>query len=106
MGVEAGEVIILSRDSRGSSGVGVEDFFIDPLGGLHTTLDHGDTFIEDVANVGAGLGATPLIEVADRVVVGVGDVILYPFMLDDAAGVLFVAIIFQGIFYCHHVTKQ
>ncbi len=30
-GVKGGEVVILSRDTRGSSGVGVEDFSIDSL---------------------------------------------------------------------------
>ncbi len=33
---------------------------------------------------------TPLVKVGDRVVVGVGDIVLSPVMLDDAAGVLFI----------------
>jgi len=50
--VERGEVIILSRDARGSSRVGMEDFSVDPLQGVNTSLDHGDTVLEDVADEG------------------------------------------------------
>ncbi len=89
--MEAGEVVIFFRDSGGSSGAGMEDFSINPFRGIHAPLDHGDTFVEGVADVGAGLGVTPLVEVADRVVVGVGDVILCPVMLDNALGILFIA---------------
>ncbi len=46
--MKAGEVVILSRDSRGSSRVGMEDFSIDPLSRVYTFLDHRDTFIEDI----------------------------------------------------------
>jgi len=94
VGVEAGEVVVFLRDSRDSSGAGMEDFSIAPLGGVYIALDYGDAFIEDVANIGAGLGATLLVEVTDRVVVGVGDIILCPFMLDNAAGVFLIAITF------------
>ncbi len=105
VGVEAGEVIVLSRDSRGSGRAGVEDLSIDPLGGLYTALDHGDTFVEDVVNVGAGLGVTLPVKVANWVVVGVADVVFCPVALDDAVGVLLIAIIFWGIFYCHYATE-
>jgi len=92
--VETGEVVIFTRDSGGSSWPSMEDFSIDPLRGVHTSLDHRDTSTEDVADVGAGLGATPPIKVADRVVVGVGNVVFYPVSLDDAVGVFLIAIIF------------
>ncbi len=63
MGVEGGEVIVLSWDARGSSRAGMEYFSIDPLGGVDTALDHGDLPVEGIADVGAGLGATPLVKV-------------------------------------------
>jgi len=105
VGVETGEVVVFSRDSRGSSWAGMEDFPVNPLGGVHTSLDYGDASIEDIADVGAGLGVTPLIEIADGIVVGIGDIIFCPVLLDNTVGVFFIAIIFQGIFYCCYVTK-
>jgi len=104
-GVEAGEVVVLSRNSRGSTRVHMEDLTINPFRGIHTALDHRDAFIEDVANIGAGLGATPSVEVANGVAVGVGDVVFHPLSLDNALGVIFIAFTLQGIFYCHYVTK-
>ena len=104
--VETGEVVIFARDSGGSSWPSMEDFSIDPLRGVHTSLDHRDTSTEDVADVGAGLGATPPIKVADRVVVGVGNVVLRLVTLDDAAGILLIITFFQGIFYHRDATKQ
>ena len=53
--MEAGEVVVFSRDSGGSSGAGVEDFSVNPFRGIHTALDHRDTFIKDVVDVEAGL---------------------------------------------------
>ncbi len=52
MGVEGGEIIILSWDAWGSSGAGVEYFSVDPLQGVDTALDHGDLPIEGIADVG------------------------------------------------------
>ncbi|SRR6266851_5166254 len=106
MGVEGEEVIVHSRDARGSSGTSVEDFSVDPLSGIHTALDHGDAFIEDVADVGTGLGASKLIKVGDGVVVRVSQVIFCPVMLDDAVRVFLIAVRVQGIFYHHNATKQ
>jgi|SRR5216683_2030682 len=94
MGVVGGEVIILSRDARGSSRAGMEDFSVDSLRGVYTALDHRDASIENIVDVGAGLGVSPLVEVGDGVVVGVHNIILYPILLNDAMGVLFVAITF------------
>jgi len=105
VGVEAGEVVVLSRDSGGSTGAGMKDFSINPFRGVHTALDHRDTAVEDVADVGAGLGVTPLIKVADGVVVGVADIIFRPFTLNDALGVFLITFTFWGIFYCRHVAK-
>ncbi len=68
-------------------------------------MDHRDTFVEDVVDVGAGLGAAPLVEVGDGVVVGVGWIILCPLMLDDTARVFLITITVQGIFYCCDVTE-
>ena len=51
------------------------------------------------------MGATPLVEVEDGVVVGVGDIVLCPVMLNDAVGVFFIAVALWGIFYCHNVTE-
>jgi len=46
-----------------------------------------------------------LVEVEDWVMVGVGDIVLHPFTLDNATGVLLVAVILQGIFYCCYMTE-
>ena len=105
MGVEGGEVVVLSRDTGGNSRAGMEYFSIDPLRGIYTTLDHGNFTVEGVANVGAGLGTTPLIKVGDRVVVGVGNIVLCPITLEDAVGVFFIVITFQGIFYCRNMIE-
>ena len=105
MRVKGGEVIILSRDAKGTSGASMENFSVDSLRGVYTSLDHGDTFVEDVVNVGAGLGVTLPVKVANWVVVGVADVVFCPVALDDAVGVLLIAIIFWGIFYCHYATE-
>ncbi len=61
--MEGGEVIVLSRDTGGSSGVGVEYLSIDPLGRVDTALDHGDFPVKGVADIGAGLGTTLLVKV-------------------------------------------
>jgi len=53
-------------------------------------LNYGDSFVEDVVDIGAGLGVTPLVKVEDRVVVGVGDIVFYLVMLDSAVGVFFI----------------
>ncbi len=106
MGVEGGEVIVLARDSRTSGRAGVEDLSIDPFRGVDASLDHGDLPVEGVANVGAGLGTAPLVKVGDRVVVGVGDVVLHPVTLEHATGVFFVITFFWGIFYCCNATQQ
>ncbi len=103
--MEAAEVVVLARDSWASGRVGVEEFSIDPFRRVYAALDHRNAFLKDVVDVGAGLGPTPLIEVADGVVVGVSDVVLCPVLLDDAVGVLFIALIFRGIFYCCHAAK-
>ncbi len=72
----------------------MEDFSIDPLRGIYTALGHRDSLIKDIADVGTGLGATPLVKVGDGVVVGVSDVVLCLVMLDDAAGVFLVTVSF------------
>jgi len=69
-------------------------------------LNHRDAFIEDVVDIGTGLGAAKLVEVGDGVVVRVGGVILRPVTLDYGAGVLFVIVRLQGIFYCRYTTEQ
>jgi len=94
MRVEGGEVIVLSRDARGSSGAGMEYFSVNPLGRVDPALDHRDLAVKGIADVGAGLGMTPLIKVRDEVVVGVGDVVLCPVMLEDALGVFFIITVF------------
>ena len=68
-------------------------------------MDHGDTFVEDIMDIVAGLGVTPLVKVAYWVVVRVGDIVFYLLTLDNAAGVLLITVIFQGIFYCCHTAK-
>ncbi|SRR6266851_7363952 len=103
--MEAGEVVVLFRDSRGDSGIGTEDFSVNSFRGIHTALDYGDPFVKDVVDVGAGLEAAPLVEVGDRVMVGVGDVVFCPITLDNAIGVLLIAFTVQGIFYCHYMAK-
>ncbi len=104
--MEGGEVVVLSRDTRGSGGIGVENLFIDPLQGVYIALDHRDAIVKDVMDVGASLGATKLVEVGDRVVVRVGRVILGPVTLDDGVGVFFIALGVWGIFYHHNMTEQ
>ena len=106
MRVEGGEVIVLSRDARGSSGAGMEYFSVNPLGRVDPALDHRDLAVKGIVDVGAGLEMTPLIKVQDGVVVGVGDVILHPVTLEHTTGVLFVVAFFQGIFYCRNTTQQ
>src|SRR6266853_6590305 len=92
--VEGGEVIVLSRDTRGSSGTGMEDFSIDPLQGVNTSLDHRDLPIKGVADIGAGLGVTLLVEVGEGVVVGVDDVVLSLVMLENAIRVILIIMTF------------
>ncbi len=106
MGVEAAEVIVLARDSGGGCGPSVEDLSINPFRRVDTALNYGDLSVEGVADVGAGLRASPLVKVRNRVVVGVGDVILHPVTLEHTTGVLFVVAFFQGIFYCRNTTQQ
>ncbi len=106
MGVEAGEVIVLTRDSGGGCGSSVEDLSIDPFRGVDAALDHRDLSVEGIADVGAGLRASPLVKVGDRVVVGVGDIILHPVTLEHAAGVFFVVTLLRGVFYCCNATQQ
>ena len=107
VGVKGGEVVILARDTGGSCRPGVEDFSIYPLRGADAPLYHGDLSIEGVMDVGAGLGASLLVKVGDGVVVGVGDVVLCPITLEDAAGVFFfVVVTFQGVFHHCNMTKQ
>ncbi len=103
--MKGGEVIVLSRDARGSSGVGMEDLSIDPLQWFYTSLDHRDLAVEGVADIGAGLGASPLVKVGNGVVVGVGDIVLGPVVLENATRVILVVITFQGIFYLHYLCK-
>jgi len=57
-------------------------------------LDYRNSLIEDVADVGAGLGATLLVKVGDGVVVRVGNIVFCPVTLDNATGVLFIIIAF------------
>jgi len=105
MGVKGDEVIILSRDAEGTSGASMEDFSVDSLRGVYTSLDHGDTFVENVIDIGAGLGATLLVKIGDRVVVGIGDVVFCPVMLENAMGVFLITVTFRGIFYCCYATE-
>ncbi len=67
-------------------------------------MDYWNFPIKGVADVGAGLGAAPLIKVGDGIVVGVGDVVFCPITLEDAMGVFFV-IALWGIFYCCNASK-
>ena len=105
MGVEGGEVVVLSRDTGGNSRAGMEYFSVNPLGRVDPALDHRDLAVKGIVDVGAGLEMTPLIKVQDGVVVGVGDVILCPITLEDAVGVFFIVITFQGIFYCRNMIE-
>jgi len=94
MGVEGGKVIVLARDSGASGRAGMENFSIDPFSGVHASLDHGYLSVKGVPDVGASLGVAPLVKVEDGVVVGVGDVVLCPLTLDNAAGVALLIIAF------------
>jgi len=105
-GVEGGKVIVLARDSRAGCRPSVEDFSIDPFCRIDASLDHRDLSVEGVADVGAGLGAAPLVKIGYGVVVAVGDVVLHPVALEHTTGVFFVIIFFQGIFYCRNAAQQ
>ena len=61
--MEGGEVVVLARDTRIGSRVGVEYLFIDSLGRVDAALDHGDLAVKGVTDVGAGLRASPLVEI-------------------------------------------
>ena len=65
--MEGGEVIVLARDSGAGSGACMEDFSVYPLRGVHISLDHRHLPIKGIADVGASLGASPLVKVAHSV---------------------------------------
>jgi len=106
VGMEGGKVIVLARDSGAVSGVSMEDLSIDSFRGVNAALDHGDLSIEGVTDVRAGLGASLLVKVGYRVVVGVRDIILGPVALDDALRVFLIVAFLGGIFYCRDMTQQ
>ena len=51
------------------------------------------------------MGMTLLVKVGDRVMVGVGDIVLGPVTLKDAIGVFFIVVALQGIFYHCNASK-